>query len=634
MFFDKVVCLPDLLRTSQRRYTNGFFDLVREPIFQGTGLDIGQAPEMPQASNMLPGFDACRFRSLANVQVGHTEHAQQLAQSYYALSPAAQDYLFQHLPENALVLTLEIPPWMAEGCSSRSIPFISFAISPLRFGRDLYVAMRTSSQEIYRRLHAHAVPEEELRLEAAVLAANVRMHRLELEELRRYSFQNLDGGLIFLGQQPLDASLLAPNGIGLRFTDFAGEVRELSRGKRIFYKAHPYALEAAQEEMQALTEIVGSRPEPCLLNAYQILSSHDNLQLVGLSSGLLQEARYFGKKAHTLFRPFIALTDGAQPHADKYQQCHFHALLSPAFWYGVLEPQRPAPAIAQLPSISRNHARETLGLWWDYSKVMTWERILPYETVMRGGGAELRQRIEALERKAGQWTDTALVHGHDFSLHSGERQVAARYEDIRADHRYRYEWVHERLPDEGYGADVFCGNGYGTSLLSQSRHVLGIDGSTEAIRLAEQHYRTPRALFSQAYYPFSLPEQAFDFIVSLESVEHVEQGEAFLTMLVASLKPRGLLFFSVPCETHLPHGKFSDVFHFHYRHYRFEEVKGLIDAHGLELLEWAGQDVYSFTGQGQPTPLADPASMQLESSAVRQFIIFACRKPAVAQDVA
>lgn len=98
------------------------------------------------------------------------------------------------------------------------------------------------------------------------------------------------------------------------------------------------------------------------------------------------------------------------------------------------------------------------------------------------------------------------------------------------------------------GVDVFCGYGYGygTHLLSTSRHVLGIDGSTDAIRLAEQHYRTPNALFSQARSPFSLPSQAFDFAVSLESVEHVEQGEAFIAILAASLKPGGTVNVIVP----------------------------------------------------------------------------------------
>ena len=103
---------------------------------------------------------------------------------------------------------------------------------------------------------------------------------------------------------------------------------------------------------------------------------------------------------------------------------------------------------------------------------------------------------------------------HDLSLHSGERQVATTYEAIRTDHRLRYEWADARLEKPGFGLDAFCGNGYGTWLLSKSRVVIGIDGSAEAIRQAEQNYWTPRTHFSVNYYPFELPSNSFDFLIS------------------------------------------------------------------------------------------------------------------------
>lgn len=215
---------------------------------------------------------------------------------------------------------------------------------------------------------------------------------------------------------------------------------------------------------------------------------------------------------------------------------------------------------------------------------------------------------------------------HDFGLYSGERQVAIRYQDIRADHRYRYEWVDSKLPDCGFGVDIFCGNGYGAWQLSQKRNVWGIDGSADAILLADQHYRTPRNFFSQAFYPFDLPKEAFDFAISLESIEHVEDGSGFFALLVESLKPGGLLFFSTPCDEKLPHAQFADVFHFHYKHYSFEETKQLAQSYGLELITWAGQDVYSFLPNGKPVPLGEETAMQLREKEIGQFLIMCCRK--------
>lgn len=382
--FQKIICLPDLLRTSQRRYTNGFFDLIREPIWQGTDLKIGYSPELPLPDSLLPGFDASEFRRLTKVDTKHRDYFQHIANNYYTIEPNAEAYLFQHIPANSLLLTFEIPPWMANACHSRGIDFISFSISPLRFSSDLYPAVRTSNEYIYQRLWENIVSEEEIRLEAATLAANVRMHKHGLEQWRNYSFKDLDNSLIFLGQQHIDASLLAPGGISLRFTDYADTIRTLSQGKRILYKPHPFAQEAEKKEIETLAEITGTQPELCQLNAYQILSTYDHLELVGLSSGLLQEAAYFDKKAHTLFQPFIPLTEAPSHQPDKYLQIHFQSLLNPAFWHTVLAPQHSAPVTTRFPSSSHNHAREIFDVWWDYSKVITWERQLPLEIVMRG----------------------------------------------------------------------------------------------------------------------------------------------------------------------------------------------------------------------------------------------------------
>jgi len=95
---------------------------------------------------------------------------------------------------------------------------------------------------------------------------------------------------------------------------------------------------------------------------------------------------------------------------------------------------------------------------------------------------------------------------------------------------------------------------------------------------------------------------------------------------VQSLKPGGLLCFSTPCEEKLPHAKFSDIFHFHHKHYSFEETQNLALAHGLEILDWAGQDVYAFLPNGKPVPLADDSAMRLQEKTIGQFLIFLCRK--------
>jgi SAM-dependent methyltransferase len=213
---------------------------------------------------------------------------------------------------------------------------------------------------------------------------------------------------------------------------------------------------------------------------------------------------------------------------------------------------------------------------------------------------------------------------HDFSLNSGERQVGTTYQSIRADHRYRYEWADACIPRTGFGVDIFCGNGYGTWLLSEARWVLGIDGSAEAIRLADQYFRRPSGMFSVGVYPFTLPVSGLDFVVSLESIEHVEDGSGFFRSLADSLKPGGVLVFSTPCEDQLPLAGTGN--HFHHRHYTLTQTLELASSHDLILVEWAGQDVYMLDDQGRQCQLLPEARMRLKVGEPGQFLVVVCQK--------
>lgn len=217
---------------------------------------------------------------------------------------------------------------------------------------------------------------------------------------------------------------------------------------------------------------------------------------------------------------------------------------------------------------------------------------------------------------------------HDLSFFSGERQVAQSYKDIRADHRFRYEWADAIIPARGHGLDAFCGNGYGAELLSRTRSVLGLDGSKEAITFANEHFKTPRTLYAHAYWPFELPHEAYDFVVSLESVEHVADGVAFFDALVKSIKPGGYLIFSTPNEDLLPHVSTGN--HFHFRHYTLAETLQLARNAKLEVIAWAGQDCYQIDNDRQG-PLLAESQFELKLEIPGQFTIVACRKPKARQ---
>lgn len=181
----------------------------------------------------------------------------------------------------------------------------------------------------------------------------------------------------------------------------------------------------------------------------------------------------------------------------------------------------------------------------------------------------------------------------DFTLASGERLVELQVDRLPPDAIARYTFACEvlaDLPGPLVGADIFCGNGYGTHLLAQSLpcFIHGIDGSAESIDMANRSYVDLNVLFSQKFFPFSLPADHFDFIVSIESIEHVEQGEAFFGLLVHALKPGGRLIISAPNSQVIDLDK--NPYEWHYKHYTVEEFLSLGEQHGLTLMTWLGAD--------------------------------------------
>lgn len=187
-----------------------------------------------------------------------------------------------------------------------------------------------------------------------------------------------------------------------------------------------------------------------------------------------------------------------------------------------------------------------------------------------------------------------------FHLHSGERQTGTRLKDIRTDHLVRYKFVSEFLTQNFgsscrklYGLDAFCGNGYGSYLLSDTLNcfIHGIDGSNEAITQAHHHYSTPKTFFSAKAFPFVLPESYYDFAISFESIEHVDDYENLFSTVAGSVKPKGYVFISFPNRQSMSLDKNPNPFH--YRHLILSEIETLsARIGGLRLKRIYGQDVY------------------------------------------
>ena len=104
-----------------------------------------------------------------------------------------------------------------------------------------------------------------------------------------------------------------------------------------------------------------------------------------------------------------------------------------------------------------------------------------------------------------------------------------------------------------YGAgkvvlDAACGVGYGSAELARvAERVVGIDVDDATITYARSRYRGGNVEFrTMDVSALSFDDDSFDVVVSFETIEHVDDREAFLREVARVLRPAGTFLVSTP----------------------------------------------------------------------------------------
>ncbi len=109
-------------------------------------------------------------------------------------------------------------------------------------------------------------------------------------------------------------------------------------------------------------------------------------------------------------------------------------------------------------------------------------------------------------------------------------------------HAARYRFATEHVAGHRV-LDMACGTGYGMRILSSSaRTVIGADIDLPAARSARD--AGPVVVADASALPFRT--SGFDVVTTFETLEHLEQREAFLAELARVLVPGGALVLSTP----------------------------------------------------------------------------------------
>ena len=382
--YSTVVCLDDLTRLNFWPAKEFMYDLIRLPAWYAAGLDIACSPRNGQRNNLLPGFDHAQFLALCGAADGEPDWAS----LYQRVPEAAADYLARHVPPAALVVAYEMTPWLREVLARTDADWLDLRLSPLRFASDLYLGIRTNRPALYAALQRHAQSAQAIHYEAMLLTAQIR-HR------RRYADDNLalDGAAVYIGQTEADAAIVNPHGRFARIADFRAELISAVDGRELWYRAHPDGGAFADREHQQLERFLGRRIQRCDVETYDLLAGDAGVRLIGLNSGALQEAEWFGREAVALMAPACTPTFEAGFDPDGYQHIASHDFVSEPLWADLLASgERRLGAVVMPPR--HNMLRELHNAWWGYSSVQIRHAHF-YRQVMDIHGGALRDEQAA-----------------------------------------------------------------------------------------------------------------------------------------------------------------------------------------------------------------------------------------------
>lgn len=130
---------------------------------------------------------------------------------------------------------------------------------------------------------------------------------------------------------------------------------------------------------------------------------------------------------------------------------------------------------------------------------------------------------------------------------TGERYVSGHLGPTQHAHHHRYLVSLPFCVNKDV-LDVACGEGYGSSLISEvAKTVTGVDIDIESVKFAARNYGKDNLDFvsaSASQIPFQ--DHSFDVVVSYETIEHIDAHLEFMSEVKRLLRPNGILVISSP----------------------------------------------------------------------------------------
>lgn len=372
----RVVITSDLLRvTDEQTSRKGF----------ATNTKLFAAILTPQISaatrlsvTVLEWSDASSFDGKAVYEAfGLEPGAANWARIFAADATDAVCELFLPQVENSLVVGFEISPLLQKVLNRLDIPFVDLRWHPLRFLDDVFFGFLSNSGELSAAIEPYALSAQEVDFHVGLHKATAIRRSAFKTSVRSYE-------TLIVGQTPFDASLIHDGRIAT-LLDYKDRITELAAGGSVAFRAHPFSPHPSPE-LAAFLDNLGIPQLDPNIDMYELLCEESLRRVVGLSSGTLDEAAFFGLPVRRFIRPqfrylphvedALATDDDVLVYTGIY-----HAFLSVDFWAEALRPklERTWPNGNPIP-FKPDRLRHVNGAYWGLLNTGGTNLVMSYNT--------------------------------------------------------------------------------------------------------------------------------------------------------------------------------------------------------------------------------------------------------------
>jgi hypothetical protein len=260
---------------------------------------------------------------------------------------------------DAVVVGFELAESIKRILSLLGIPFIDFSVHPVRFLQDIFFAVQTNDAAVFEAMLPDHTDSGAFLGPAGLLAATALKFRPELRPR---------GENLVVGQTRIDRALVR-GGRVVDLSDFGPALREAVGDGGMTFKPHPYA----HSDFGLLSTGISLRKMNLTYeNVYALMASEGIRRVVGVSSSVLIEARYFGLETRTLYdSPF----DLPERRSDAVPGQHLSIVDEwgdADFWRRILAPLVPVTRPdGQRFRRAPNALRTSLKNFWGYNELTT-----------------------------------------------------------------------------------------------------------------------------------------------------------------------------------------------------------------------------------------------------------------------